>query len=73
MPREATRQWIEAAKQLDDVTAALFEGDFIAALRRARVAARQLRDTVGPEHPEHAALDAIAKTRSAGEVGRAAR
>jgi hypothetical protein len=58
-------QWVGAAKQLDDVAAALFEGNFFAALRRARIAARQLRDTVGPEHPDYAKLDAMAGARTA--------
>ncbi|KIG13859.1 hypothetical protein DB30_07514 [Enhygromyxa salina] len=72
MPHEASREvalessvdaarWASAAKQLDDVAAALFDGDFIAALRRARVAARELRDTVGPEHPSYAQLDAMTR------------
>ena len=55
-----------AAKQLDEVAAALFDGDFIAALRQARVAARQLRDTVGPEHPDYLELDGMSHTAGKG-------
>jgi hypothetical protein len=56
-------RWTDASKQLDEAAAALFDGNFIAALRRARVAARQLRDTVGPEHPDYARLDALTRRR----------
>jgi hypothetical protein len=53
-----------AGKELDEVVAAMFDGDFIAALRRARVIARQLRDTVGPDHPEYTRLDAMTRGRA---------
>jgi hypothetical protein len=53
------RRWASAGRQLDEVAAAMADGDFLRALRLARVAARELQAVAGPEHPDHAALEAI--------------
>jgi hypothetical protein len=53
--------WDNAARSLDEVALALFEGRYVDAIRLARAAARELRDAAGPEHPEHAKLDALAR------------
>ena len=57
---EAVR-WAGARRQFDAVAAAMFEGDFLLALRLARIAARDLQAAVGPDHPAHAELAAILK------------
>jgi hypothetical protein len=54
-----SRRWDGAGRQLDEVAAAMADGDFLRALRLARVAARELQAAAGPEHPDHAALEAI--------------
>jgi uncharacterized protein HemY len=59
---EALR-WASARRQFDEVAAAMFEGDYLRALRLARVAARELQAAVGPEHPAHAELEAILTRR----------
>lgn len=52
-------RWDSAGRQLDVVAAAMIDGDFLRALRLARLAARELQAAAGPEHPQHAALEAI--------------
>lgn len=61
LPEDSGAGWDSSARKFDEVAAALFEGDYIAALRLARLAARQLRDSAGPEHPDYASLDAMTK------------
>jgi hypothetical protein len=59
-----TVRWDSAGRQLDAVAAAMVEGDFLKALRLARVAARELQAAAGPEHPAHAELEAIIAGRA---------
>jgi broad specificity phosphatase PhoE len=60
---EEALRWADARRRFDEVAAAMFDGDYLRAIRLARVAARELQAAVGPEHPAYAELEAILQRR----------
>jgi hypothetical protein len=60
---DEAQRWASARRQFDAVAAAMFDGDYLRALRTARIAAREMQVAVGPDHPTHAELEAILRSR----------
>ena len=57
------QSWKDAGGRLDEVALALFEGRYVAALRLAKRAAKQLQEAAGPEHPVSEKLDKVLSRR----------